>query len=126
MLDDDQSDTSYVSTSSIISFHPPEDKVYEPNRFPSVGFDLFEENMLEENFSFPNDQIHANIMSLEAIDENLPSQELLLMMPKWDDDKCDSTQIVLIDLHEINLEKTFEENHPINNNLFGVVYEGNG
>lgn len=48
------------------------------------------------------------------------------MEPKLDDDRCDSTQIVLIDPHEINLEKNFEENHPVKKKHFGDNCEENG
>lgn len=123
VLDDDLSDVDSVSTLSMLSLHPLEDTINEPNPFPSVGANLFEINMLEENFSFPSlDSFH----SLEAVDESFPNQELSLVEPKWDDDICDSTRTVLIDPYEINLEKTIEEDHPMSNNLLGFVCEGNG
>lgn len=76
--------------------------------------------MLEGNFSPSNGQ------SLEYVDENFPSQKLLLAEPILDNYKCDSTQMVLIDPYEVYLENTFEESHQLNNSPFGVLCEGSG
>ena len=129
MLDEYQYDVESGSALSMLSFHPPKDKIDEPNSFPSVGFDLFKDNMLEERIGFLNDQGHGNSFSLEVVDENFPSKELLFTYLKFDildDDKYDSTQIVLIDSHVINIDKTFEENHKDKNNPFEGVHEMSG
>ena len=126
MLDDDQSDVDSISTSSMLSLHPSENTINELYPFPLVGFDLFEENMLEENFSFPNNQSLNSPFSLGIVDESFPSQELLLTEPKWNNYKCDSTQMTIIDPYDVYLEKTFGENHQVNNNPFGVLCEGSG
>ena len=125
LLDDDLSDVESISISSMLSLHPPEDTITKPYPFPSVGVDLFEDNMLEENFSFPNDQSLDSPFSLETMGESFPSQELLLTKPEWDNDMNYSTQLVLFNPHETNLEKTIGENHQVSNPL-GVVCEGIG
>lgn len=124
MLDEDQSDADYVSTLSMLSFCPPQDTINELDPFPSMGVGLFESNMLEENFSFQNDQSLDSPFSLETVDESFLGLELFQIEPKWDDDMCDPTQIVLIDPHEINLEKVVEENHPVSNNHLGPFVRG--
>lgn len=123
MFDDDHSDASSNSTLSMLSLHPSEDTINEPYPFPSVGVDLFEENILEDNFCSSNDQSHDNPLILETVDESFPSQELLFIEPKWDNHKCDSTQMVLIDSYEVYLEKTFEESHQVDINPFGITCE---
>jgi hypothetical protein len=52
------------------------------------GFDLFEQNMLEDNFSFPNDQSFDNPLIFETVDEIFSNRELLWTEPILDDYKC--------------------------------------
>ena len=118
MLDDDQFDDDSISTSSIPSLHPSENAINEAYPFPSVEVNLFEEDMLEDNFSSSNDQ------SFETAIENVPSQKLLSTEYIWDDNNCDSTHMILIDPYQVFFKKTFGESHQVNNIPFGVLCEG--
>ena len=109
-----------------LSLCPSESTTNEFYPFPLARFDLFEENMLEDNFCSSNDQNHDCPLSIETVGENISSQELLLIEPILDDYKCDLTQMVLIYPYEVYLEKIIGENHQVNNNSFVVLCEGSG